>query len=299
VLAGRHPDSVEIEPQGTSILREQAADIVETALRSPYETERKVVLLFEADRMNETAENKLLKTFEEPPASTFFVLVTSAPEELLPTVLSRCQRIDLAALTEDVVREILARDGVPPSEAVVAARLSGGRLDRARLLAGPGAALREAFVAAARSLDGSGGAVARAAASLAAAAQSAGAEVAERHRVERETLEAELSAQHYEQPAITAALRRLKQRHDRRERRARTDALMEGIAALESVYRDALVATVGGPLLDDAEPMALSGPSCLRALDELARVRGVLVEHSAVNEGLLMEHLLLQLPPAV
>ena len=104
VLLGRHPDAVEVEPEGTFLLREQAADIVDAAVRSPFETDRKVIILFEAERMNETAENKLLKTFEEPPATTVFVLVTAAPDELLPTVLSRCQRIDLHALTELSVR---------------------------------------------------------------------------------------------------------------------------------------------------------------------------------------------------
>jgi DNA polymerase-3 subunit delta' len=300
VLAGRHPDSVEIEPEGTSILREQAADIVESAVRSPFETDRKVIILFEAERMNETAENKLLKTFEEPPPTTVFVLVTSAPDELLPTVLSRCQRIDLHALTEPTVAAILERERVLPADAEAAARLAGGRLDRARLLAGPFVPLRSAFVEAARSLTGTGAAAGRAAASVAAAAQAAVATTTEAHRAEREALEEDLTAHHYEQAAINAQVRRMKQRHDRRERRARTDALMEGLAAMESVYRDALVSAIGGEVLDPSlGPLPLSPQSCLRALDELSRVRTVLVDHSAVNEGLLMEHLLFHLPAAV
>ncbi len=307
-LRGRHPDGIEIEPEGTSILKEQAAEIVEAAVRSPYEAARKVIVIFEADRMNETAENKLLKTFEEPPATTHFVLVTSAPDDLLPTVLSRCQRIDLGALTDDVIAESLQREGVPGERARAVARLAGGRLDRARRLAGVKTdpdgrpipdlqRLRAVFVDVARRLDGTGGAAALGAAGLTTVVQEAFAETVEAHKSERDLAASEMAEHHYDPVAVAAASKRLKQRHDRLEKRARNDALMEGLTALETVYRDALMGRLGAadPLDGERPPLLLTPTAALKALDQCARARAVLVEHSAVNEGLLLEHLLLHL----
>ena len=70
-LRGVHPDIVEIDPPATQIRVEDAQQIIDEASRSPIEGERKVVVLFDAERLrlNEAAANKLLKTLEEPPAA--------------------------------------------------------------------------------------------------------------------------------------------------------------------------------------------------------------------------------------
>ena len=89
-LRGLHPDVVEFEPDGNQILVAQADAIMREAYRSPIEGDRKIVIVLEADRLNEASSNKLLKTLEEPPTSTTMVLVTSSPDDLLDTVRSRC-----------------------------------------------------------------------------------------------------------------------------------------------------------------------------------------------------------------
>src|SRR5262249_7776885 len=134
VLRGMHPDVVEFEPEGNQILVAQAEAIVREAHRAPIEAERKVVALLEADRLNEQASNKLLKTIEEPPARSTIVLVTSSPDELLETVRSRCQRIDLAPLPEAALRDALLAEDADAEAAALAARLAGGRLDRGRAM---------------------------------------------------------------------------------------------------------------------------------------------------------------------
>ena len=91
-------------------------------------------------------QHALLKTLEEPPPRTHLILVTFAPDDLLETVRSRCQRIDFASLDEETVRVALIDSGVLADDSALAARLAGGRLDRARALVGPRAALRAAFV---------------------------------------------------------------------------------------------------------------------------------------------------------
>src|SRR5256885_14011300 len=118
--------------------------MLQDAFPSRFEPEGKVSRRTEPYRMNEPAANKLLKTLEEPPARTHFVLLSESPDELLPTVRSRCQRIDFAALSDTAVAAALVAAGVALETAETAARLASGRLDPARRPAGlagaPGAA---------------------------------------------------------------------------------------------------------------------------------------------------------------
>src|SRR5262249_22523325 len=146
---------------GTWFLAKQADDVIEEAMRSPVEGERKVIILREIERMNETSANRLLKTFEEPPGRTVFVLTTSIPDEVLPTIRSRCQRIDFAAISEPELSAILVAEGAPEDVAQLAASLSGGQLARARALAGPTAAVRRAFAEVPLRVDGTGATAAR------------------------------------------------------------------------------------------------------------------------------------------
>lgn len=259
VLAGRHPDVVEVEPVGTELRVEQAREIIEVAFRSPVETPRKVIVIHEAERMNEATANRLLKTFEEPPERTIFVLLTSAPDELLPTVRSRCQVVIFSALPAAAARE--------------------------RRRAGPLAGLVAAFESALSRLDGTGAAVALIAARLLDAVEEASAAVKEANTEERERLEAELESAGYPDRDARRALKPVVERHERVERRARTDALAEGLAVLEAVYRDALVG-----------PSDLSPEAALAALDALAATRRALQEGIVLNWGLLLEDLLLHLP---
>ena len=120
------------------------------------------------------------------------------------------------------------------------ARLAGGRLDRARALDGRIGPVREAFVGLTAALDGTGGAVAAQAELAQAALQGALTELEAAQATEVEELTAELEAAGYPERTQRAQLRRLEERHKRAHRRARTDALLEGITALETVYRDAM-----------------------------------------------------------
>ena len=86
----------------------------------------RIVLVREADRANEEAQNALLKTLEEPGERTLIVLETAQPETLLPTIRSRCVRVRFDALANASAARILLARGVDASEADVLARWSGG-----------------------------------------------------------------------------------------------------------------------------------------------------------------------------
>ncbi|MGB0646422.1 MAG: DNA polymerase III subunit delta' [Bradymonadia bacterium] len=84
----------------------------------PFEGGGRVVLITDAERMNPSTANALLKTLEEPPPDTVFLLTSNAPNALLPTVVSRCQSLRLAPLSSDALRRIAIREIEQPLELV-------------------------------------------------------------------------------------------------------------------------------------------------------------------------------------
>jgi DNA polymerase-3 subunit delta' len=136
--AGLHPDVLRVEPEGQFIKIAQVRQLTARAAYRPHEGRARLVILDPADALNPEAGNALLKTLEEPPAQTHFVLVSAAPDRLPVTVRSRCQRVRFAPLPVERIAAYLERAGaVLPAQAQVAAGLCGGSIGRALdLLAG-------------------------------------------------------------------------------------------------------------------------------------------------------------------
>ena len=254
---------IEIDPADNQIRVEHAQEIIDEAYSSPIEGDRKAIIVFEAERLNEAAANKLLKTLEEPPASVLLVLVTAGADQLLPTIRSRCQRVDFANLAAGTIAEVLTEAGVAPERADLVARLAGGRLDRARALDGRLAGVRDAFVSTAAALDGSGSAVAAHVASVQAAMQDAMTELDTAQAEEVASLTAELEQAGYPDRVARTQLRRLGDQQKRAHRHARTELLLEGITALETVYRDAL-AGPSAPTLNVDRPLIVADARAVR-----------------------------------
>jgi DNA polymerase-3 subunit delta' len=130
ILAGNHPDARVIVPATTQILIEQAKEIVVLAAGRPHEAPARVIVLDEADRLNANAANCLLKTLEEPFPGTHLVLVTAAPDRLLPTIRSRTQRVRFVPVRPAVLVEIAVARGIEQPRAETAAALAGGSVAR-------------------------------------------------------------------------------------------------------------------------------------------------------------------------
>ncbi len=120
-----HPDLMWVEPKKKSrgILVDQVHAIREHVFQTAFEGGWTSVVLVNADRMNEQASNTLLKTLEEPPEKNIFLLLTDLPEALLPTVVSRCQRVVLTEMQQNEV----AADGT--SFAPTAKRAEANEID--------------------------------------------------------------------------------------------------------------------------------------------------------------------------
>ena len=128
-----HPDVIMIEPGDTGTIKvEQVRDVIDRAGYRPFEGRRRAVIVDEADAMMPAAQNALLKTLEEPPSASVFILVSSMPDALLATVLSRCSRLRFGMLAPAEVAESLMRDHeYAEADARAAAADADGSIGRA------------------------------------------------------------------------------------------------------------------------------------------------------------------------
>lgn len=254
-LAGIHPDVIQVEREGAYIGIDTAREVTRVASMSPLEGDRKVVILDDFHLVRDTGP-ALLKTIEEPPPSTIFIVLAEYVPPELVTIASRCVCIDFDPLTPAQVAAALEVDGVTAERAAHLAEASGGRLDRARLLAtDPGfETRRRAWREVPTQLDGTGATVARLADELVGFLESSveplrvrhGAEMAE--LVERNHRAAEVSGRGGKAAKSTratkavanAGVKDLEDRQRRAERRQRTDEMRLGLATLAASYRERL-----------------------------------------------------------
>jgi DNA polymerase III subunit delta' len=127
-----HPDILIVEPGDNGSIRiDQVREIVERAAYRPFEGRRRVVIVDHADALVPAAQHALLKTLEEPPSSSVFILVTSRPDVLLATVRSRCPRLSFRPLGPDDIAAALEARGHSEAEARAVAATADGSLGRA------------------------------------------------------------------------------------------------------------------------------------------------------------------------
>ena len=133
IARGVHADVLIIEPGETGAIKvDQVRDAIEKSAYRPFEGRRRVVIVDDADAVLIEAQNALLKTLEEPPSASSFVLVTSRPDVLLPTVRSRCQRLRFGRLAPQDVADVLIREhGYSETEAHAAASAADGSVGAA------------------------------------------------------------------------------------------------------------------------------------------------------------------------
>jgi len=110
----------------------QVRALVSEVPGTPYEARRRVFILDDAHSMNESSQNALLKSLEEPPPRSHLILVTSRPQRLRETIRSRCQVLRFGPLSREAVTTFLTeRQGVPQDEARLRASLAAGSLGAA------------------------------------------------------------------------------------------------------------------------------------------------------------------------
>jgi DNA polymerase-3 subunit delta' len=281
VRRGEHPDVREVTRSGPFITAEQARDIIYQAALAPVEGSRKVMILDEFHLLRPEGAAILLKTIEEPPPSTSFVILADFVPHDLITISSRCARIPFRSIDADTIAERLRLEGVDEPSALEAAAASGGSIERARVLAADPdlAERRRAFAEVPRRLDGSGATVMQLVDDLLARIEAAAAPLAERHKREVDEVD-ERIARYGERGS---GKKTLEERHKRELRRHRTDELLAGLTVIAGAYRDAMVdGSAGDPRLVAAAVTAIH-----EAMEAFER---------NPNESLLLQNLLWSLP---
>ena len=124
---GAHLDIHRVAPEKNIIKVDQIRDLIDTLSLTAREGGYKIAIIDRADCMNESAQNALLKTLENPPGDVLFFLLTDTPAALLNTIVSRCLRVRFSCLSIEDCARVLVSKGVAPERAQLAAALAQGR----------------------------------------------------------------------------------------------------------------------------------------------------------------------------
>jgi DNA polymerase-3 subunit delta' len=107
--SGIHPDFLLIAPQKGQIRAEEIRAIDDILSLKPFEGRKKIVIVDEADTMNQVAANAFLKTLEEPPPDSLIILISSNPYRLPDTIRSRCSRINFTPLSDEACKKVFEK----------------------------------------------------------------------------------------------------------------------------------------------------------------------------------------------
>ena len=309
VLAGTHADVQVVATEKLSIGVDDVRVLVQRAARRPSSGPWRVVLVEDADRFTEQSANTLLKSIEEPPPRTVWLLCAPSPEDMVTTIQSRCRPVRLRVPSvDDVAALLVRRDGIDPTMAAHAARAAQSHVGLARRLArDEGARLRRRQVLQlALEVTGVGDAVVRAGELVEVASEEAAAATAERDAAERAALLRSLGAEAAGAlpPALRSQVRALEDDQKKRATRSKRDALDRSLVDLASLYRDVLVVQLGATvelvnaeLATEVATMARrSAPEqTLTRLDAVGRARTRIAAN--VNPLLAVEAMALALRP--
>ncbi|GHF06821.1 DNA polymerase III subunit delta' [Streptomyces griseoluteus] len=289
-LLGTHADVSSVAAVGAEILVKDMRDTVRKSYTSPANGRWQIILVEDAERLNEKSANAVLKAVEEPAPRTVWLLCAPSIEDVLPTIRSRCRHLNLRTPPVAAVADMLVRrDGVEPEVAAAAARATQGHVDRARRLAtDPEARRRRASVLKLPlRIEEVGGCLKAAQELVDAAVEDAKQLAEEMDGKEADELKAALgAAQGGRLPRGTAGVMKdLEDMQKRRRTRTQRDSLDVALGDLTGFYRDVLALQLGSRVAianEDAEDAlqriagAGSPESTLRRIEAIAACRDAL-----------------------
>ena len=244
-----HPDITNVSTEKVVIDIREVRELVATASRSASQGRWRIVIIEDADRMVERTSNVLLKSIEEPPEHTVWLLCAPSPDDVIVTIRSRCRQVNLRIPPADAVADLLVRrDGVDPGVAAIAARAAQSHVGMARRLATDPRARerRRRLLGIPTSIRGVGDAVLEAAVLVEGAAAEAKDVAARRDEGERaELLRALGIGDGPVPPAARAQVRQLEEQQKKRGTRVQRDALDRSMVDLLAYYRDVLAVQFG------------------------------------------------------
>ena len=298
-MAGTHADVRCVIPEGLSIGKKEALDIVAAASRRPGTGRCQIVVIEDADRLTEEAANTLLKVVEEPPPSTVFLLCAPSvdPEDISITLRSRCRHVALVTPTVGAIAQVLMdTDGLAEDDAYWAAAVSGGHVGRARRLATDPEARdrRSRALALARDAATPSRAYAAVEELVASAEGESRALNVGRDEAETEELSTALGAGGTGKGTAGAlrgsagALKELEKRQKSRQTRSSRDALDRALIDLATYFRDALMVSGGAGAVTASHPDMADRVAALAAYASQDRLLRCIEAVLACREALAM-----------
>ena len=140
ITAGEHPDVIEIDAASNNGV-DEVRDLIDKVKYAPISAKYKVYIIDEVHMMSPGAFNALLKTLEEPPAHIVFILATTEPHKILPTIISRCQRFDFKRVEDQDIEQRLTyvlqsenKHFEPEALEIIAQLADGGMRDALSIL---------------------------------------------------------------------------------------------------------------------------------------------------------------------
>jgi len=304
VAARTHPDLGVLATERVVITIDEVRRLVAASQFSPSAGRYRVMVIEDADRMTERTSNVLLKALEEPPPRTIWILCAPSDADLLPTIRSRVRVLRLRMPTPAEVAELLvARDGVAPVLAGVAAREAQSHIGMAHRLATDEGARerRRRTLELALGIRSTTGAVLAAAELIDVAKADAEAFTTQKDEEERAAAFRSLGLEPGTAvpPALRTQLRALEEDQKRRATRSLRDGVDRILVDLQSLYRDLLIVQLGAglepvnlaiaPALEAAAAEATPAQT-LATLDAIAEARRRIEQN--VAPGLALEALL-------
>jgi DNA polymerase-3 subunit delta' len=286
-LAGTDPDLHIVRRSGASVSKETLREVVTLAQRRPLHAARQVIIILDVHLVLDRAP-VLLKTLEEPPGDTVFVLLADDVVPELVTVASRCVEVDFPPVPRADMVQWLTGSGVAPEMAAVVADSSGGNPERARVMVDdPDVAARVAlWTSVPDELTAAGMTAAGLTRRVLESADRAVEPLRAAHARELESLTA--AAKEMGERGLPGR-KEIVDQHQREERRFRTDALRAGLGVLARAYRGRVVRAAAGTLA--------VGDQDVRSATEAV---GLITETAAAlprnpNETLLLQSLFVRL----
>lgn len=239
-----------VSTEGTQIRIGEVRDLVGRAQLAPTQGRWRVIVVEDADRMTEHTSNVLLKAIEEPPERTVWILCAPSPEDMLPTIRSRCRHLGLRIPAAEAVADLLVRrDGVDREVALASARAAQSHIGLARALARDPQmrARRRDIITAPVRVRSVGEAILAAERLLKVAQEQTAAATETRNAEERRAVLRQLGAdgEATRDAQVRARLRELEEEQKRRAKRATQDTLDRALVDLLGVYRDVLMLQLG------------------------------------------------------
>ena len=294
VMSGNDTDVYWAERAGVSWRIDELREAERVARRRPLGEGYQIIVLEEIELTttgSSPSAPALLKSLEEPPSRTIFILTAEEIPDALATIKSRCVEVTLRGLGATDLEEILRREGAPPVLARAAAHAANGNLRRARVLVGD-EALADRITAWRSVPDRLNGTPAVSTAIALEISRALDDAVAPLVRVQEQEM-ARLSADAREFGQRSVANRKeIEARYKREQRRFRTDELRFGLASLTGVYRDRLAVSLDEANEGDSRSGYRVGAS-INAIEVVAEANRRL--GSNVDETLLLNDLMLSL----